>query len=175
MASCTDGITNGTETGIDCGGTCEPGGNMTTEGRRAELYVTNNSEGSITKYDLTAGEKISLETNSTAAECMYYDSANDILVQASRLSLQLDAYAGTSLLMAVTVLKADLSSAADLESRAKLYAIEDADSLAQADQRRIAGTATLRGNPIDAAYDNKTKTVFIAGIGNGKILGNPMP
>jgi hypothetical protein len=77
--------------------------------------------------------------------------------------------------MAGTALEADLSSAADLESRAKLYAIEDADSLAQADQRRIAGTATLMGNPIDAAYDNKTKTVFIAGIGNGKILGNPMP
>src|SRR5680860_488516 len=50
LATCTDGIMNGDETGIDCGGTCAPCEEGMELGRRAELYVTNNANGDITKY-----------------------------------------------------------------------------------------------------------------------------
>ncbi|MGB7394202.1 MAG: hypothetical protein WA913_07410, partial [Pricia sp.] len=39
------------------------------------------------------------------------------------------------------------------------------------DQIRIAGPSTMMGNPIDIAYDNDTGTVFVAEVGNGKVLG----
>lgn len=44
-------------------------------------------------------------------------------------------------------------------------------SMAAPEEDRDAGMSTMMGNPIDIAYDNKTKTIFIAEIGNGKILG----
>jgi len=40
-------------------------------------------------------------------------------------------------------------------------------TLAVAQQTRVSGAATLLGNPVDVAYDNDTKTVFIAEAGNG--------
>ena len=53
---------------------------------------------------------------------------------------------------------------------AKLTAINDGGSLVLSEQTRVAGSLTEMGNPIDVAYDHKTKTVFIAEIGNGKVL-----
>jgi hypothetical protein len=53
----------------------------------------------------------------------------------------------------------------------KLEEVSDGGSIAQSEQTRVAGMSTMMGNPIDIAYDNKTKTIFIAEIGNGKILG----
>jgi len=40
-------------------------------------------------------------------------------------------------------------------------------TLAVGQQTRVSGAATLLGNPVDVAYDNDTKTVFIAEAGNG--------
>lgn len=40
-------------------------------------------------------------------------------------------------------------------------------TLALSQQTRVAGSATLLGNPVDVAYDYATKTVFIAEAGNG--------
>lgn len=40
-------------------------------------------------------------------------------------------------------------------------------TLALAQQTRIAGPATLLGNPVDVAYDDATKMVYIAEAGNG--------
>ncbi|TDT47200.1 hypothetical protein CLV90_1273 [Maribacter spongiicola] len=52
----------------------------------------------------------------------------------------------------------------------KLAALDNGGTLALSDQTRVAGSMTEMGNPIDVAYDHKTKTVFIAEIGNGKVL-----
>ena len=52
----------------------------------------------------------------------------------------------------------------------KLAAVNDGGTLSLSDQTRVAGSMTEMGNPIDVAYDHKTKTVFIAEIGNGKVL-----
>ncbi|HBT08660.1 MAG TPA: hypothetical protein DEB18_03530, partial [Leeuwenhoekiella sp.] len=51
--TCSDGIMNGDETGVDCGGSCMPCEMATNPGRRADLYVTNNTDGNITKYSVS--------------------------------------------------------------------------------------------------------------------------
>lgn len=113
--TCSDGIMNGDETGIDCGGSCTPCmGNM--PGRRAELYVTNNENGNITKYYVEGDSMVTFTTNAMAAEGIYYDASGDLLVQANRSDNQLDAYNGTSSVMNDMSLTADFSSSADLES-----------------------------------------------------------
>ncbi len=84
--------------------------------RRAELYVTNNSDGNIAKYDITAGTSISLETSSGAAEGIYYDAAEDIVYQASRSALRIDAYTNVSTFMEDVGAGEAFSSSADLES-----------------------------------------------------------
>jgi len=39
--------------------------------------------------------------------------------------------------------------------------------LSASQQTRVAGEATLLGNPVDVAYDAATQTVFVAEAGNG--------
>lgn len=118
MATCTDGMMNGDETGVDCGGSCEPC--EEEAGRRAELYVTNNENGDITKYSVTGDSLVTFTTDATAAEGIYYDAANDVVVQASRSDLRLDAYTDISTLMEDTSISAAYSSSADLESPREL-------------------------------------------------------
>ncbi len=86
------------------------------DGRRAELYVTNNTDGNITKYDLTAGTSITLETASTAAEGIYYDPTADVVYQASRTALRIDAYSDVSTFMENASAGESFSSSADLAS-----------------------------------------------------------
>ena len=114
MATCSDGMMNGDETGIDCGGSCEPC--EVEAGRRAELYVTNNANGNISIYSITGDSLVTVSTDAMAAEGIYYDTDNDVLVQASRSDNRLDAYSGISTLTGDTSLTADYSSSADLES-----------------------------------------------------------
>jgi len=110
---------NGDETGVDCGGTtCEPC--EAEAGRRAELYVTNNENGNISKYSVTGDSLVTFTTDATAAEGIYYDAANDLLVQASRSDLRLDAYSDISTLMEDTSISPAYSSSADLESPREL-------------------------------------------------------
>lgn len=116
LATCTDGIMNGDETGIDCGGTCAPCEEGMELGRRAELYVTNNANGDITKYSVTGDSMVTYTTTSEAAEGIYFDMDEDIIVQASRSGLQLDAYKGLSMRIEDSDATADFSSAADFES-----------------------------------------------------------
>ncbi len=54
---------------------------------------------------------------------------------------------------------------------AQLEATPNGSSIAQSEQIRVSGTSTRLGNPIDVAYDHNTQTVYIAEVGNGKILG----
>jgi hypothetical protein len=116
LATCTDGIMNGDETGIDCGGACGPCEEGEELGRRAELYVTNNANGDITKYSVTGDSMVTYRTGSEAAEGIYFDADMDLVVQASRSGLTLDAYKGLSALPEDTDVTADFNSAADLES-----------------------------------------------------------
>lgn len=121
MPTCSDGIMNGDETGVDCGGTvcapCEDGMEM---GRRAELFVTNNSNGDITKYSITGDSLVTYRTASDAAEGIYYNKEDDLLVQASRSSLQLEAFKETSMIMEDTNVIAAFNGAMDLESPREL-------------------------------------------------------
>ena len=118
--TCTDGVMNGDETGIDCGGTCAPCEAGAELGRRAELYVTNNENGDISRYSVTGDSLTTITTTSTAAEGVFYDFEQDLIVQASRSALQLDAYSGVNALMEDTTLDASFSSSADLESPREL-------------------------------------------------------
>lgn len=49
----------------------------------------------------------------------------------------------------------------------KLNSTPNGGTLAVSQQTRVAGAATLLGNPVDVAYDNVSQTVFIAEAGNG--------
>ncbi|MBM1107755.1 hypothetical protein JQC67_16485 [Aurantibacter crassamenti] len=136
MPTCTDGIMNGDETGIDCGGTsCQP----CTEdpmmlGRRAELYVTNNADGNISKYSITGDSLVTLVTPSTAAEGIYYDATADVVIQASRSSLQLEAYSPVKSITTGTSVAPAFMGAADLVSPRELavngssYVVADNDA-----------------------------------------------
>ena len=56
----------------------------------------------------------------------------------------------------------------------KINAVADGGTLAVANnQVRIAGAATLLGNPVDVTYDDETETIFVAekANGGGRILG----
>ncbi len=116
LATCTDGIKNGNETGIDCGGACTACEEGMELGRRAELYVTNNANGDITKYSVTGDSTVTYKTESEAAEGIYFDKEGELVVQASRSGLSLDAYKGLSMMTEDADVTADFSSAADLES-----------------------------------------------------------
>ena len=119
--TCSDGIMNGDETEIDCGGTmCAPCNNGTPLGRRSELYVTSNATGNITKYSVSGDSLITFSTPSSAAEGIYYDAASDLLVQASRSNLQLEAYSDISTFMADASLAPAYTGGADLESPREL-------------------------------------------------------
>ena len=299
VVTCDDGIMNGDETGIDCGGSmCEPcGEGMTVLGRRTDLFVTNNDNGNVSRYSITGDSLVTFMTTTTAAEGIYYDATADVVYQASRTALQLEAFTDISMLMDTDAITPSFTGSADLESPRELavsgssyvvadngannlfvydntgsgftltntvevpfpvwgitfkgddlYAVVDTtgdlvvyydflsnatngilrpskrvtiegivrthgitydgtddvmvltdigdatdantdggfhvisdfsskfDALSDGEllpvgmQIRVAGSSTLMGNPIDVAYDHKTKTVFIAEIGNGKVL-----
>lgn len=120
LATCTDGMMNGDETGVDCGGTCEPCEAGMELGRRAELYVTNNTNGDITKYSVTGDSMITLRTQSTAAEGIYFSKADDIVVQASRSGFMLEAFKNVSTYTMDTDVSADFAGGMDLESPREL-------------------------------------------------------
>lgn len=63
---------------------------------RAELYATNNTNGNVTKYDMSDADNPSSETFitlSTDSEGVFYDESNGELTLASRSLLQLNTYA----------------------------------------------------------------------------------
>ncbi|MDO1513764.1 hypothetical protein Q2T41_13965 [Maribacter confluentis] len=116
--TCEDGVMNSDETGVDCGGSlcvpCEDG--MTVLGRRTDLFVTNNQNGNISKFSITGDSLVTLVTTTTAAEGIYYDASSDIVVQASRSALLLEAFSEVSTLMDGTVVAPSGTGSADLES-----------------------------------------------------------
>ncbi|MDP5061757.1 MAG: hypothetical protein NWP64_07550 [Maribacter sp.] len=122
IATCDDGEMNGDETGIDCGGSmCEPcGEGMTVLGRRTDLFVTNNENGSISRYSITGDSLVTLMTSTTAAEGIYYDASADVVYQASRSALQLEAFSNVSTVVNGAEVLAAFTGSADLESPREL-------------------------------------------------------
>lgn len=119
VSTCSDAIMNGDEIGIDCGGSCNPCEDGMVIERRTELYVTSTANGNIGK--LTTGDNwITISTPSMASEGIYYSKAEDVLVQASRSSLQLDAFLETGQQNMDTSLTPSFSSTVDLESPREL-------------------------------------------------------
>lgn len=82
-----------------------------------QLYVSNNSNGDITIYDVEEDyEMETVATTSTMAEGIYYDADRDEIIQASRSSNQLNAYTDVSTLLGNLNVTASFSSSADLSS-----------------------------------------------------------
>ena len=81
-----------------------------------QLYVSNNNDGNITVYDMVSGDVKTLTTTSTAAEGIYYDGDRDEIIQASRSSNQLNAYANISSFLASVTITASFSSSSDVSS-----------------------------------------------------------
>ena len=50
-------------------------------------------------------------------------------------------------------------------------ATSDGGTISTADHNIIEGLSTLMNNPIDVAYDHKTKTIFVSDIATGAVLG----
>ncbi|WP_108245039.1 autotransporter outer membrane beta-barrel domain-containing protein [Muricauda brasiliensis] len=95
------------------------------EGRRAELYVTNNDNGDITKFDITNDTQLTIGTSSTAAEGIYYDASEDLVIQASRSSNWLESFDVTDLLDVDLSLDISFNGDADLESPRELAVYGD--------------------------------------------------
>ncbi|MFY0685461.1 MAG: hypothetical protein JXR20_12995 [Balneola sp.] len=126
-------------------------------GRRAQLYVTNNNDGNITVYDVTSEETKVLTTSNTAAEGIYYDASNDIVVQASRSGNQLDAYSSFSettdqqVLFAVASSSVDLNSPRELAVKNNSYVVSDNGSN-QFYVYSFNGTAFTLSNTFDIPF-----------------------
>lgn len=90
------------------------------EGRRAELYVTNNDNGDITKFDITNDTQLTIGTSSMAAEGIYYDASEDLVIQASRSNNWLESFDVTDLLDVDLSLDISFNGDADLESPREL-------------------------------------------------------
>jgi len=95
------------------------------EGRRAELYVTNNDNGDITKFDITNDTQLTIGTSSTAAEGIYYDASEDLVIQASRSNNWLESFDVTDLLDVDLSLDISFNGDADLESPRELAVYGD--------------------------------------------------
>ena len=195
--TCSDGIMNGSETGVDCGGTmCEPCAMGMELGRRTELYVTSNADGNITKYSITGDSTVTFATPSSAAEGIYYDANNDLLVQASRSNLQLEAYSNISTFMGDASLSNAYTSSADLESPRELavngstYVVSDNGSnkffvyTKNGDSFSLTNTVsipfsvwgiTFKGNDLYAVVDKTNDLAVFYDFENNAIDGTLAP
>lgn len=117
-----------------------------------ELAVFSNFLNNTSDATLTASKRVVVE-GIVRTHGLSYDASSDIMVMT------------------------DIADAANTQSdgafhvisnfSTKFNAIADGGTLAASDQVRVTGPGTLLGNPVDAAYDNSTGTVFIAEAGNG--------
>ncbi len=112
---------------------------MQEQEEQVQLFASNNSNGNVTVYDMTKGEVKTLTTTSTAAEGIYYDHDTDEIIQASRSSGQLNAFANISTFLVDAALTASVSSSADLESPRDI-AVND-DFIVVADNADADGNA----------------------------------
>ncbi|MDB2606280.1 hypothetical protein N9Y48_00740 [Zobellia sp.] len=129
---------------------------MEQQEEQVQLFASNNSDGNITVYDMISGEASTLTTASTAVEGIYYDADTNEIIQASRSSNQLNAFANISTSLVNATIKASISSSADLESPRDI-AVDD-DFIVVADNADV-----------DGDLDTPDGRLFIYTRGNGEI------
>jgi len=103
---------------------------ITTEIKTTLLFTSNNSDGNINIYNvnnINSVTKSTLTTTANAADGIYYNSEEDILVQASRSSFGLEGYAGISLTNSIisTSVTANVVGSLDMVSPRELAVNED--------------------------------------------------
>jgi hypothetical protein len=89
------------------------------------LFTSNNADGNINIYNVNNINSVTqstLTTTSTAADGIFYDGDEDLVVQASRSSLGLEGYAGVSLATSSisTTVTANVSGTLDMTSPREL-------------------------------------------------------
>lgn len=98
------------------------------------LFTSNNADGNVTMYtvtDLDNVNKATLTTPITAADGVYYDSSEDLVVQASRSSLGLEGYANINVFNTSATVAANISGSLDMQSprevavRGSMYVVAD--------------------------------------------------
>ena len=107
------------------------------------LFASNNSNGNITTYDVSNMSMVtskSFLTASTAADGVYYDSEDDLVVQASRSNLSLEGFSNLSLSMTGANISVGISGSADMKSPREL-AVKD-DFYVVADNADVDGDAS---------------------------------
>ena len=79
---------------------CSDDNNSIAQVETKILFTSNNADGNVNIYNVTninSVTKSTLTTTATAADGIYYDGDEDLVVQASRSSLGLEGYAGVSI------------------------------------------------------------------------------
>ncbi|SFZ91508.1 hypothetical protein SAMN05428642_102107 [Flaviramulus basaltis] len=87
------------------------------------LFASNNSDGNVTTYNVSSISNVTsktLITPSTAADGIYYDKNNDVVVQASRSNFSLEGYSNVALSMAGSSISVGVSGSTDMTSPREL-------------------------------------------------------
>ncbi len=94
-------------------------GSQTPPTNSTKLFASNNTDGNITYYDVTDASNITtttLLTTSLAADGIFYDADNDVVLQASRSGFNLEAFTGISALPNNTSIVSALIGTVDMQS-----------------------------------------------------------
>lgn len=95
------------------------GDGMNGDSKSTYIYTSNNSDGNITSYNVSDINNVmssTLLTSTTAADGIYYDTDNDIAIQASRSNLGLEGYTSASLNTGGSTIAADIMGSTDMTS-----------------------------------------------------------
>ena len=102
------------------------------------LFASNNSNGNITNYDVSNLSSVSSKTfitTSTAADGIYYDEDNDLVVQASRSTFNLEGFSNVSLAVDGNAISVGITGTADMQSprevavNGNLYVVADSQDV----------------------------------------------
>ncbi len=163
--------------------------------RRAQLFVTNNSDGNITMYDLTAGSSSSYTTPSGAAEGIFYDFAENNVFQASRSNNQIEAYHLDGVMDGAMISpeytsSADLMSPRELAVNGDMYVVSDNGSnqfyvyTKSGDSFSLTNTfdipfpvwgITFKGEDLYAVVDTTNELAVFYDFGSNSTDGTLMP
>ncbi|MBR9776520.1 MAG: hypothetical protein GYB55_16470 [Cytophagales bacterium] len=120
--------------------------------KTADLAVFTNFSSNTSDGMLQATKRVTIE-GIVRTHGLAYDAVKDMLVMT------------------------DIGDAENTEDDGGFHLIEnfnstfnntsDGETIGMSAQTRVAGAATMMGNPIDVAYDSESGTVYIAEIGNG--------
>ncbi|KJD32835.1 hypothetical protein PK35_07590 [Tamlana nanhaiensis] len=106
------------------------------------LYTSNNANGNITYYnvgDMSNVMMTTLVTSSTAADGVFYDADDDMLVQASRSNMMLEGFMDTSMSSTGASISIGISGSSDMMSPRELAV--------NGDYYVVADNADVDGDP----------------------------